>query len=87
VELYIYEFFTTVLRYNSYMEMNGQFYFTVALPWAKSPLPHTHWIGGWVDLRGGLEAMEERTLKPRTYSPQLFISAIDSGRLKYNTFF
>jgi hypothetical protein len=36
--------------------MSGQFHATAALP------PGTHWIGGWVDPRAGLDEVKKRKL-------------------------
>jgi hypothetical protein len=43
------------------MEVNGQLHAPAALPPRKYP-PVTHWIGGWVDPRVGLDAVEKRKL-------------------------
>jgi hypothetical protein len=37
------------------MEVSGQLHAPVSLPPGKEP-PGTHWIGGWVGPRSGLEA-------------------------------
>jgi hypothetical protein len=39
--------------------VSGQLHAPAALPPGKEP-PGTHWIGGWVDLRAGLNEMEKR---------------------------
>jgi hypothetical protein len=31
--------------------------------------PGTHWIGGWVGPRAGVEAMEKRKIEPQLSSP------------------
>jgi hypothetical protein len=43
------------------MEVSGQLHASAALPTGKSP-PSTHWIGGWVDPRVGLDAVEKRKI-------------------------
>jgi hypothetical protein len=40
------------------MEVSGQFHAPDALPPGKDP--RYHWIGGWVDPRGGLDAVAKR---------------------------
>lgn len=40
------------------MEVNGQFHALGKLP--KERVPCTHCIGGWVDLRVGLDALDKR---------------------------
>jgi len=42
-----------------YMEVNGQFHAPAALPPGKVP-PGTHWIGGWVGPRTGLDMVLKR---------------------------
>jgi hypothetical protein len=44
------------------MEVNGQLHATAALPPRKSP--GTHWIGGWVSPRAGLDTVEKRKILP-----------------------
>jgi hypothetical protein len=41
------------------MEVSGQLHAPAALPPGKEP-PGAHWIGGWVDLRAGLDDLEKR---------------------------
>jgi hypothetical protein len=43
--------------------MSGQFHEMAALHPGKEH-PHTHWIGGWVGPRGGLDDVEKRKLLP-----------------------
>jgi len=38
------------------MEVSGQLHVPVALPLVEVPLS-THWIGGWVDPRNGLDTV------------------------------
>jgi hypothetical protein len=38
-----------------WLEVNVQLHAPAALP-----IPGTHWIGGWVDLRAGLDDVEKR---------------------------
>jgi hypothetical protein len=38
------------------MEVSGQLHGPAALPLEKEP-PRTHWIGGWVGLRAGLDTV------------------------------
>jgi hypothetical protein len=40
--------------------MSGQLHAPAALPPGKEPPPRTHWIGGWVDPRAGLDDVEKR---------------------------
>jgi len=42
------------------MEMSGQQHTSAALPPGKEP--GTYWIVGWLDLRAGLEVLEEENL-------------------------
>jgi hypothetical protein len=42
-----------------YLEGSGQFHAPAALPPGKRA-PGTHWIGGWVDLRAGVDDVEKR---------------------------
>jgi hypothetical protein len=52
------------------MKVSGQLHAPAALPRGKKS-PGTHWIGGWVDPRAGLDDVEKRKfltlpgLKPR----------------------
>jgi hypothetical protein len=39
--------------------VSGQLHASAALPPGERT-PGTHWIGGWVDLRAGLEDLEKR---------------------------
>jgi hypothetical protein len=41
------------------MEVTGQLHVSVALPQAERA-PDTHWAGGWVVPRFGLDALEKR---------------------------
>jgi hypothetical protein len=43
------------------MEASGQFHVPAALPPEKEPLV-THWIGGWVGPRAGLDAVMKRKI-------------------------
>jgi hypothetical protein len=40
------------------MEVKGQLHAPAALPQGEI-VPGTHWIGGWVNLRAGLNAVEK----------------------------
>jgi hypothetical protein len=40
--------------------MSGQFHHPTALPWERAP--GTHWIGGWVGPRAGLDVVEKKKL-------------------------
>jgi hypothetical protein len=59
------------------MELSGQLHTPATLP-AGVMVPGTHWIGGWVGPRGGLDAVEKRKLlklsgfEPRPSSPSLY---------------
>jgi hypothetical protein len=44
------------------MEVSGQLHALAALPWGKSS--STHWIGGWMGLRGSGRYGEEKNLLP-----------------------
>jgi hypothetical protein len=44
------------------MEVSTQFHKGIA---------DTYWIGGWVGLRAGLEAMQKKILGPAGFEPQL----------------
>jgi hypothetical protein len=43
------------------MEVSDQLYSPAALPPGERT-PGTHWIGGWVGLRAGLDVVEERKI-------------------------
>jgi hypothetical protein len=43
------------------MEVSGQLHAITALPQGKQTLD-THWIGGWVGHRGGLNVMEKKQI-------------------------
>jgi hypothetical protein len=44
------------------MDVSGQLHAPAALHLGNSP--GTHWVGGWVGLRAGLEAAEKRKYLP-----------------------
>jgi hypothetical protein len=44
------------------MEVSGQLHAPAVLPPGEGA-PGTHWIGGWVDPRAGLDAVEKRNEK------------------------
>jgi hypothetical protein len=46
------------------LEVSGQLHAAASLPPEKEPLG-THCIGGWVDLRAGLDDLEKRKLEER----------------------
>jgi hypothetical protein len=57
------------------MEMSSQIHAPIALPSRKNP--GTHWIGGWVDTRDGLDVLDNRqisypyrNLKPEPPGPK-----------------
>jgi hypothetical protein len=45
------------------MEVSGQLHAPAALPKGKQP-PGTHWIGGWVGPRAGLDAVKKGKILP-----------------------
>jgi hypothetical protein len=48
--------------------MNDQLHALAALPQGEPPPPRTHWIGGWVGPRAGLDVVEKRNLSNRDKS-------------------
>jgi hypothetical protein len=66
------------------MKMSGQLHVAVAFP-PREKVPGTHWIGGWVGLTAGLDAVEERKIsflpgiEPRFHSrPARSVGAIQA---------
>jgi hypothetical protein len=70
VDVYVHTFLTTALAKGEWSaSLHGPFT-------PRERVPGTHWIGGWVDPRAGLDDMEKildptgtQTLNPRLSSP------------------
>jgi len=60
-----------------HIEVGGQFHAQAALSPGKEP-PGTHWIGGWVGCRAGVETVSKRKI-PSPRSPNLVL--VHTGEL------
>jgi hypothetical protein len=63
------------------MEVSGQFHAPAALPPVKPP--GTHWIGGWVGPRTGLDAVVKKIARTQTsdHPARLRESGVDLSSL------
>jgi hypothetical protein len=66
------------------MEVSGQFHTQAALP-SRERSPGTHWIGGWVDSRAGLDDMEKWKFLPHqdSNSDPLVVQPVTSRYTNY----
>jgi hypothetical protein len=61
------------------MEMNVQLHVAAVLRWERAT--GTHWIGGWVGSRVGLDAVEKRKFETCPSSPQPVAIQTELSRL------
>jgi hypothetical protein len=64
------------------MEVSGQLHAPAALPPEKDP-PGTHWIGGWVGPRAGLDMVSKRPSPCRESNPDRPAHSQSLFRLSY----